>query len=173
MKICRLSMWPKPTAVSPGSMSRWGIASQSNTRYARACAPALRWWLPGASSFSSCKANERDFAAQRLCAELGLDHEQDRGLLVTPALPDRADDRRADRGRHALAEPPAGGCLSGLIATDGGDHHPMAGTRRRRGRAADQRPGRARDERAAATHHRPLHLALRVVGRHPHVSERN
>ena len=55
----------------------------------------------------------------------------------------------ADRRRRLVAAAPAGGRLSRPVAADGRDHHPVAGPRRRGGRAADHRAGRDRDERHA------------------------
>ncbi len=97
-----------------------------------------RSWSTGASSFSSCKINERPIclranprrAAASIMNRIVASSLRQRFLVVLMTL-------RAHRRRIALAGSPAGGCLSRSVAADGRDHHPMARARRRGSGAAD------------------------------------
>ncbi len=71
---------------------------------------------------------------------------------------------------HAVARTPAGGRVSRSFAADRRDHHAMARPRRRGSGTTDHRARRSRDERHSEDDHATLHLALRLVGRHPHLS---
>src|ERR1022692_89070 len=118
---------------------------------------------PAASSFNSCKINERPTTKTRIRAAIGFDHEPDRGLFVAATLPRRAPDACSDGCGVAVAGAPAGGCLSRSVAANRRDHHPMARTRLRGSGAVDHGARRSWDERHSEDDHATLHFALWVV----------
>src|SRR5271167_1987188 len=114
----------------------------------------------GAFSFNSYKINERPIAPKRIRAAVRFDHEPDRDLLAAAGISRRPDDAVADRCGVALAAAPAGGCLSGSVASHRRDHHSMAGARRGGSRTADHGARGNRDEWHPSDDHASLDFAV-------------
>ena len=101
-----------------------------------------------ASSFSSCKSNERSScpAAPRTASIMNRIVASSLGQPLLVVLMTLMLDRRGNPG----AGPPAGGRLSRSFAAHGRDHHPMARPCGRRSGTADHRARRTGDERHPA-----------------------
>src|ERR1019366_8172627 len=157
----RLSTSPAERTSLAGVTWNWAQARMARRRFSRAFRSERELWATAAFSFSLPIHSNTEKAA--------LHDSSSRSVCAATADVGPVAGCHCFSWRRDCFPPYAGGCVSGSVSADGGDHHAVARTRIRRDRAPGHRSHRSGDERCSEDVGDAFDFLVWTFSRHPDI----